>query len=164
MLVGGRETGSSTIWFEAILDWSAGEDRIYYNLFQEAESVGLHGVRYLDPVKAGRLDEAFTLDGLEKDEGSIKAELARIKGSIDWVSVYDVGQGNANSLCDQNETPLLYYDLGGSVQKTRLQLPSGADGLMLRGRSCHRPVTLGLGPLVLGHEIPVCLGQEMDRT
>ncbi len=117
VLVGDRADGPGTTWFEASLDWSAQQDRIYYNLFQEARPVGLQGVRYLDPGEAGRLDGAFTLEGLEKGEAPIDAELARIKGRIDWVSVYDVGQGNANGLCDQNEMPLLYYDLGGGVQK-----------------------------------------------
>lgn len=125
VLVGDRAQGPGTTWFEASLDWSAGQGRIYYNLFQEARPVGLHGVRYLDPGKADSLDEAFTLDGLEKGEAPIDAELARIKGSIDWVSVYDVGQGNANGLCDQNEMPLLYYDLGGGVKKHAFTFPKG---------------------------------------
>lgn len=124
VLVGDREDGPGTTWFEASLDWNTGQDRIYYNLFEEAQPVGLHDIRYLDPSEAGRLDGAFTLDGLERGDARINAELARINGTVDWVSVYDVGQGNANGLCDQNEMPLLYYDLGGGVQKHASSFPT----------------------------------------
>jgi beta-lactamase superfamily II metal-dependent hydrolase len=125
VLVGRRYHSRGTLWFEAFLDWTDQQDRIYHNLFQEAAPVALKKARYLEPEEAARLDAAFTLDGLAQGESPIKAQLSRIKGAIDWVSVFDVGQGNANALCDHNETPLLYYDLGGGVQKHATSFPSG---------------------------------------
>lgn len=58
------------------------------------------------------------------------------------VLVYDVGQGNANALCDDDNTPLAYFDLGGGCYADRHTYPPSA-----RQRFCwkHDP------PVVLSH-------------
>lgn len=42
---------------------------------------------------------------------------------IDWVGVYDVGQGSAAALCDVDGVPMVYVDLGGGVMRNTGTFP-----------------------------------------
>lgn len=55
---------------------------------------------------------------------AIKEEIGRTDHPVEWVAVYDVGQGNANGICDGAETPLIYFDLGGGVTQNAATFPT----------------------------------------
>lgn len=102
-------------WLELELDQSGGESTLYYNLFQEGIQVRLSWIHATSARRNAQLNQAFSLSGLESGEADIQTVLDRVTAKVAWVGVYDVGQGNANGLCDANETPLAYFDLGGGV-------------------------------------------------
>lgn len=56
------------------------------------------------------------------DQADVEAILSRGEDSEN-VAVYDVGQGNMNALCDGDGRPLLYFDLGGSIQGNKHSFP-----------------------------------------
>jgi beta-lactamase superfamily II metal-dependent hydrolase len=91
----------------------------------------------LTQAKSSALGSAFTISGLPK---ATRADLARLlPGSIDHVSVYNVGQGNCSALC-VGEAPVLYFDTGGGCLQNTKTYPTVLDFCV-----SHAP------PVVLSH-------------
>jgi hypothetical protein len=103
------------LWYEIDLDWTGSNATLYFNLFRPGLRVGVTDIRPAPLRRAHQLSQAFSLDGLERSEGELENALGSMASTVHWVGVYDVGQGNANAACDANETPSLYFDLGGGV-------------------------------------------------
>lgn len=111
------------IWFEILLDAGGSAAILYFNLFREGVPVGINSILRLDAQHAQRLSRAFSLKGLERSQSKLQTVLNQGASRVEWVGVYDVGQGNANAACDATATPLLYFDLGGGVTQHRKTFP-----------------------------------------
>lgn len=97
---------------------------LYPNLFQAPLSVD---VLHFAPASAAvdaSLKQLFDLAPLERTKQEIQDRLDRVTGLIDWVGVYDVGQGSANGACDHAARPLAYFDLGGGVLANNASWPA----------------------------------------
>jgi hypothetical protein len=112
------------IWFEILLEAGGAGAILYFNLFRDGVQVGVNSILGLDAQRAGRLSRAFSLKGLERTPSDLQMVLGRSATPVEWIGVYDVGQGNANAACDAAETPLLYFDLGGGVTQHHSTFPS----------------------------------------
>lgn len=101
-------------WLELRLNPSGENARIYYTLFGQAFPVGVDYVSIAPAAAATRLERAFDLSEHTASQAQIAKALS-LRGSVEWIGVYDVGQGNMNGLCDLWGLPLTYFDLGGGV-------------------------------------------------
>lgn len=101
-------------WYEVHV-LKGGKSRLYYTLFGQSMPVKIRACGYAPANAMAKLSKIFDLTPHERTSQDIQDVLDTVTGTIDWVSVYDVGQGNANGLCDATETPLAYFDLGGGV-------------------------------------------------
>ncbi|MDD1015033.1 hypothetical protein [Pseudomonas rubra] len=69
-------------------------------------------------------------------------------GQSRWVVAYDVGQGNANALIDDNGHPCLFFDLGWPTRPNTRTRPSPRPALLAAESCCRRRFT---APVVLSH-------------
>jgi hypothetical protein len=102
-------------WIEVTLGAGPEEGLLYLSLFGVARPIGIEDMRAAPANVAAGLDEAFDLEPHVVDEDEIREALDGLKTQIDWVGVYDVGQGAATALCDNHGAPIAYFDLGGGV-------------------------------------------------
>lgn len=104
-------------WFEFQLSEGGETATFYPGLFAEGQMIALRDIDQLAAELRAGLDRSFALSHLVVDEGRIRKELSKVArgGAIEWVAVYDVGQGSANGICRQDGQPLAYFDLGGGV-------------------------------------------------
>jgi hypothetical protein len=65
------------------------------------------------------------LVGLKDVPEATATELDLLDQPADFVSVYHVGQGNLNALCDKRGVPLLYFDFGGGCLRNAGTYPVG---------------------------------------
>jgi hypothetical protein len=139
-LIEGHEDEVPDEWIEIGLD-PAGEDAlIYLGLFAAAIPVGISFMQAV-PAKIGKaLGKAFDLTPFTASQKEISNALNSLTASLDWVGVYDVGQGSANGLCDEY-APLAYFDLGGGVLANKNSFPSSFSGICLSRRP----------PVILSH-------------
>ena len=79
----------------------------------------------LEPKKKNILKKAYTLSSFtESSEKEIQAILNNLPSNkVEFISIYDVGQGNCNALCDSDARPLLYFDFGGGILKNQKTYP-----------------------------------------
>jgi hypothetical protein len=73
-----------------------------------------------DPV-ARRLNRFFSWDDFPLATEEQLTTALRLNPAVNGVhlNVYNVGQGSLNAVCDDNEVPLLYFDLGGGFNFNR---------------------------------------------
>jgi beta-lactamase superfamily II metal-dependent hydrolase len=98
----------------------------YVEGVEDSNDVFFKSLNFLDKRKDKKiisyLEKAYSLNKIGKPFSENYTEFeSRIKDKTSkCVSVYDVGQGNANSICfvDSN-IPLIYYDLGGGSYGNR---------------------------------------------
>lgn len=135
------DEAKAPIWFRFWQSQNGHRATVYHNLYQEGRPLALEGERVPDDL-AQALTAAFTLDADVASQSEIEVALANLTGAIDWIGVYDVGQGGANGLCDGSETPLAYFDLGGGVLGNTSTFPAG---LLTDVCYVHAP------PVVLSH-------------
>lgn len=110
-------------WMMAVVE-PGSQAELYPNLFQAPLSID---VVHLEPANEAvevALNQLFDLEPLERTEQEIQNRLDLVTGLIDWVGVYDVGQGSANGACDSSTQPLIYFDLGGGVLGNRATWPT----------------------------------------
>jgi len=86
-------------------------------------------IEELIPVPPNVADTLNKLTGIDDVEDAteeiITAELGHNAGwNAEFISVYDVGQGNSNAICNDQGIPLLYFDLGGGCYKNKKTYPS----------------------------------------
>jgi hypothetical protein len=118
------EEDDDSTWFEIGLAEGRGSF-LYHNLFRPGIEVAIASAARVTPSRATQLSSAFSLSGLSPaSTAKIGTILANITGTIEWVGVYDVGQGNANGLCNSVATPLAYFDLGGGVNTHHNTFPA----------------------------------------
>ncbi len=113
-------------WYEISIRPS-GESLLFFNLFRKPQTISIETARLATSETARKLDKIFDLEPLQRQEEEIQAVLDRVTGVIDWIGVYDIGQGSANGLCDSGETPLAYFDLGGGVTANLGTFPSALN-------------------------------------
>lgn len=119
----GQGDDEATPWLLAELA-PGSQAEIYPNLFQAPLSIDVKAMEPAGDALDDALNKLFDLKPLERTEQEIKGRLDRVTGSIDWVSVYDVGQGSANGACDSSARPLAYFDLGGGVLGNKASWPA----------------------------------------
>jgi hypothetical protein len=101
-------------WVEITIQSGGNNALIYPNLFVEGRLTGI-AISPFPPPLAQELAAAFSLDDYVVDQRRIERALASLQDPIEWIGVYDVGQGSAAGLCDRRGLPLAYFDLGGGV-------------------------------------------------
>lgn len=104
-------------WFQMMLDGRQADALLYHNLFSDGRPIAVGSVGYIDHNRASKLNESFSLSDYIVTGDDIERALQRLTAGIEWIAVYDVGQGSANGLCDAAGVPLAYFDLGGGVLK-----------------------------------------------
>lgn len=105
----------SRSWLELMFGGHGIAGTVYQNLFGEGIPISASNIKIADPSVAAQLDAAFSLDEHVASEAELNHALQSITRDIEWVGVYDVGQGGANGLCDASGMPLAYFDMGGGV-------------------------------------------------
>lgn len=116
-------------WVELGLDANGGDGLIYLGLFAEPVPVGLTPARPLALARSATLDRILDLNPYVASERDIEFSLALLHRGIDWIGVYDVGQGSANGLCDAQGAPIAYFDLGGGVLANKATFPSSFSNI-----------------------------------
>lgn len=104
-------------WLALVLDEN-GDDAIYYaNLFAEGRPIAVRDIDELAAELRARLNAVFSIEEFVASEDEVRHALAPlgVPGLLDYVVVYDVGQGSANGLCDGDGAPHAYADIGGGV-------------------------------------------------
>ena len=80
-----------------------------------------------DPTVITKLETVFNLNSIdfvtEWSEETIQDWLSMNRKDPDSVSVYNVGQGNLNAVIDDQNVPLLYYDMGGGFGSCKETYP-----------------------------------------
>jgi hypothetical protein len=99
---------------------------VYANLYQPGIEATAKDVRLADSTVASQLrrvvSTAHIPDASEQEIDGALANVARAK--IDWVVVYDVGQGNSIGLCAMPGTVETYFDFGGGILANAGTFPS----------------------------------------
>jgi hypothetical protein len=115
-----------SIWFEIELTAGPGTPAMLYrNLFGPGAKQNLKSIR---PASAKALQLLQVTDPLGPVPDASDADVLKILSGVaapDFVSVYNVGQGNMNALCDNAGKPQLYYDIGGGVLGNAKTFPAG---------------------------------------
>ncbi|HEY1629803.1 MAG TPA: hypothetical protein VGF56_00710 [Rhizomicrobium sp.] len=101
-------------WHQLYLDYEAGGPALVYPSLQApGRPAYVRALQHVSYQKAADLDLAFSLDDSLSDRLQIEAAISR--DSIEYVTVYDVGQGGACGLNGRHGFPQLYFDFGGGV-------------------------------------------------
>ncbi len=130
-----------TEWVQIDIDAGGDDVILYAGLFAEGIRVGFSKVSAVPARVSASLSAAFDLAPHVAPEQKIRFALAGLSAAIEWVAVYDVGQGSANGLCDAAAMPLAYFDLGGGVLANTSSFPSTLTNICLT----HKP------PIILSH-------------
>lgn len=143
-LLGGRPLNVSRSrisreWVEVSVKQGGTPIAQYVSMFGAPRKITVDRILTLENIKAQKLDQLLDLGPYEADEKQIEALLPADR--IDWVAVYDVGQGAANALLDQQAIPCMYFDLGGGVLEHSGTFPTAFNQLC----------TSRMPPVVLSH-------------
>jgi hypothetical protein len=137
----GVSPGRRDRWVEIEIHAGSGEGLLYNNLFAAPTTTSFR-IASVSHRKARALLRWFSLKPYVSSTTDISKALSNLRGPhVEWIGVYDVGQGSANGLCDGSGMPLAYYDLGGAVLGNAGTFPSALTGLCLT----HTP------PVILSH-------------
>lgn len=96
----------------------------YANLFADPTEQPANISIVAKRLKA-QLDQSFSLDDVDDAEPELVELLLAHGTGADYMSVLDVGQGNAAAFCGSQAGALLYFDLGGGVQGNVHTFPDG---------------------------------------
>lgn len=103
------------------------EGDLFNNLFGNPTPVRMAHSRIPEAIQT-ELDSVFDIAHWEKpDPEAIKFSVTKVFAKADrteFMAVFDVGQGNANALCDGQCVPILYFDLGCGVYRNAHTTPS----------------------------------------
>lgn len=102
---------------------------LYPNLFGPGQPINAAPRGRVNPGLAARLDRQFSLDNHETDPATLLDVLANLDDGIEWVAIYDVGQGSAAGLIGKNGAPLAYFDMGGGVLANTTTFPVGLTNI-----------------------------------
>ena len=98
--------------------------QIFPGLFASPIEKAIELPKFVEPHTQRLLGKSFSLADIGD---SNKDELVRVLenvGTVDFAAVYDVGQGNCNSLCDSEGAVRCYFDLGGGVLGNKNTFPA----------------------------------------
>jgi hypothetical protein len=114
-------------WHAITLSLTSGPFRS--RLYRDLDGVG--SVRaYLEPGQklpaplVAQLATTLSLNDLP-DANATDITSAECPGTVEFVEVVNVGQGNCNALCDSTGAPLLYFDFGGGCLANAKTYPAG---------------------------------------
>jgi hypothetical protein len=111
--------------------WSVDVD-YYPGLFADGVTLASE-IKPVDEKLALVLSAAFTMDDIpDASATEIEALLDPIP-PLDFIGVYDVGQGNLNGLWTSGGPTRLYYDFGGGVTANKQTFPKKAGKLCFSG-------------------------------
>lgn len=108
------DEGRDQEWLELTFSESGLPVTLYENLFADGRLAVIGSAKRASPKSSARLTAMFDLTPYEVKTNEIERVLA-VAERIDYVAVYDVGQGNANAVCSEDGAPLAYFDFGGGV-------------------------------------------------
>lgn len=111
-------------WVEVGLAPGGGDGVVYPGLFAEGVPIGLEYVKPVSAAAASTLEALFDLTPYEASGPTITSRLNTLRHPVEWVAVYDVGQGSANALCDVQGFPMMYFDMGGGVLANTSTFPA----------------------------------------
>lgn len=105
----------------------------------EANPIFIEELIPLPPETADALNRLTSIDDVEDAEVDvIDTELRHNAGwNPEFIAVYNVGQGNSNAICNDQGSPLLYFDLGGGCYKNKGTYPSTLNFCMT-----YRPIII----------------------
>ena len=114
---------------------------VYTNLFGEPQHVNVEVEPAGDEIQR-RFSSIFDMDTWPKaSKPDIRGALAKtITTKANFLAAFDIGQGSASALLDDNFTPYLYHDLGAGVTRNKHTTPCP-----LKFCWCNNP------PIVLSH-------------
>lgn len=138
-----REAAQPGAWLEvqSVSKGPASVDIDYYpGLFADGVTQASE-IKPIDKQLALVLSAAFSFDDIPDDSEANIAGLLDPVPPLDFITVYDIGQGNLNGLWKSGAGARLYYDFGGPVTANRPTFPKNP------GKLCffHTP------PVVLSH-------------
>jgi hypothetical protein len=101
--------------------------KLYDSLLGVGEEVFVTKIAPANEAVAKKLEETFSLDSVQDISDREISALTGV-GSPDYVTVYDVGQGNCNAIWSSDGRPdcvaQLYYDFGGAILQNRSTFPA----------------------------------------
>jgi hypothetical protein len=124
----GEDEDEPAIWFEIYLNPTGEDAQIYHGLFAEPQPVAIERINEWNWLDGGMLNKAFGLAPFKSSKREIENSLV-IPDPVEWIGVYDVGQGSANGICDREAFPLAYFDLGGGVLANKRTFPSAFQNI-----------------------------------
>ena len=96
---------------------------VYRNLFGEPESICVE-IQEASPNTAALLTTMFDMgtwpDAQQQD---LADAIQTVNKEAVALAAYDVGQGSATALLDENQRPILYHDLGAGVTRNKRTTP-----------------------------------------
>lgn len=107
---------------------------VFPNIYLEGTRWALAEFEAVDEKTRALLDAAVTADDIEDaTEDEITTLLSPVANStIDWVVVYDVGQGNAIGLCSDSRGVVAYFDFGGGAGANSKSFPTALKTFCFR--------------------------------
>lgn len=117
-------------WLEIELVWrfvnNSRPAKLYDSLLGVGEDVYVTKIAPANAAAAKKLEKTFSLDSAHDISDRELSALTAI-GSPDYVTVYDVGQGNCNAIWSSDGRPdyvaKLYYDFGGAILQNKFTFP-----------------------------------------
>lgn len=116
---------AETDWVKMTLDGRTGfEVDVFGNMFSDPVVAYLSDVAKVDQQLSAALTAAFDMDKWPiASDADVEAVLSHING-IEFLTMYDIGQGSANGLLDAAENVQLYFDLGCGVYRNHKTAPN----------------------------------------
>jgi hypothetical protein len=128
-------------WLEFEIGDGGVEIDQYLNLHAGPRKIPVDRIMTVEAVAQRSFARLLDLSPYVATRTAIEAALPSPSTRIDWVAVYDVGQGSANALLDESGVPCIYADLGGGVLGHRTTFPAAFGRLCLTARP----------PIILSH-------------
>ncbi|MEG3146694.1 hypothetical protein U1839_18740 [Sphingomonas sp. RT2P30] len=102
-------------WVELVIEDRGVEIVQYLNLFAGPRTIRVDKTMTADQATQQGFSRLMNLTPYVSTQAEIEAVLPSKSQRIEWVAVYDVGQGSASALLDEYGAPSMYADLGGGV-------------------------------------------------
>jgi hypothetical protein len=98
---------------------------VYSSLFQEGINVTLANIETVNEKTQKELGKAVSTEHIkDADDAEFNRILnIAVQERIKYSIVYDVGQGNSIGLCDEENFPQVYFDLGGGIGPNLFTFP-----------------------------------------
>lgn len=116
-------------WMEIIVSDSGESVNQFTNLHVGPREIRVDAIMTAEAATASALNRLLDLSPYYVSQQDIEQALPR--DVIDWIAVYDVGQGSAHALLNARGFPSAYVDLGGGVLGHHTTFPAAFTHLCL---------------------------------